>query len=410
MHQQKPNNFTQILIPFLKSGIKVLNELTGVKFEKKEVYQHTGNKSIGEIKIEIEVIGDIKTKVYFDMSKTFAYKLAKHILQMNTDDDNDTELMESAIHEVGNMIAGNATGFLEDMNLDCDIKTPKAILGKDVEIFTPNTQIGVIEFTGPIGDFNIYIVIHEEERFLDPAGILLYNIPDVISNFIVEFFIPRGFSVYSCNNEEDAWKMFDHKEIVLVFINYNQRFDHESMLSKWLNKVPNLRIIFYSSPTEWSDKMLKKFPNTVLGYIPRAFDSLKTAKAIILILDKIGIKYNQKRKHVRVELRGDDKSVAILYRKIHLEDEKDIINANILDLSIGGALLEIPTQQIDNFPEKLVIPRCQLNLRGHVIRTKAQIMKKIDNKLGISFIEITEDDVKRISFFIHSKLAEIVKR
>jgi len=408
---KEPSNHdnSKILIPFLKAGMKVLSEISNVKFNKKEVYPFKGNKSIGDVKIEIPVIGDIETRVIFDMPRDFAFKLAKSMVgDMNAVDD--INLLQSAILELGNMISGNAMGFLEEVSLDCDIKTPKAYVGPTAQLFNAQTHIGVIEFTSEMGDFNIYVVL-KEEKTLDATGILLLNITEIIANHIIEFFIPRGFSVYSATYEEDALKVVEKQEIVMVFINllHNYSFNPESFIEKAKALKPNLRFLFYAAPNEWNGKLAQSFPGAVLGYIPRAFDAQKTSKALVMVLDKVGVKYNQQRRHVRIALTSDDKAMAIILKDLHGEGEKNMVNATIEDISIGGALFVVQPSDAEFFKERMIFPRCQIKLKGFVIRAKIQIVKKNENSLGVLFMEITDDDIKKISYFIHQKLAEVVK-
>lgn len=403
-------NYSQILIPFLKAGINVLSQITSKKFHKKEVYPMMGDKSIGDVKIEIEVIGDIKSRIVIDMPRTFAFKLAKSMLEEIETEEN-VELMQSAILEVGNMITGNAMGYLEEQKLDCDIKTPKSHIGHNLVIFNKNCQIGVIEFSSEIGDFNLYVLLKEESDDLDATGILLFNIPEVISNSIIEFFIPKMFSVYSSNEELHALQIIEKEEVALIFINnihiYN--FDVNNFINKVLEKKPNTRFIFYSSPNEWNQNLITKHPNIVLGYIPRAFDSIKTAKALIVALEKIGIKYNPKRKHIRINITDHDKVSAILYKDLKSEDKNDIINVKVNDVSLGGALIEVPLNKISDFKQGYVFPRFHLKLKGYVLRPVAKIVSINESLIGISFVDITEDDTKKISFFVHEKLKSVVK-
>lgn len=146
--------------PFLKAGIKVLNQLSSGRFKKKRVYTTKNPMSVGEIKIEIAVKGDLQTRVVFDFPRTFAYRLAQAIT--GEIEENDNDLMESAILEVGNMISGNAMGFLEEIRLNCDILPPKAFVGKKNPFFMQEAFLGVIEFSSEIGEFNLYLVLEEK--------------------------------------------------------------------------------------------------------------------------------------------------------------------------------------------------------------------------------------------------------
>ncbi len=397
----------KILTPFLKAGLKVLNELTNITFHKNQVYPHKGNKSIGDVKIEISVIGDIETKVIFDMSKEFAFKIAKIMLG---EIEESSEILQDAVLESGNMIAGNAMGFLEEFMVDCDIKPPTAIIGSDVKVFSEDTQIGVIEFNSKIGNFNIYVIT--EEPVSKPTGILLNNIPEIITTFLVDHFIPRGLTIYSMQSEADALKAIENqKDIVLLFMNtiYSSKSNIAELIKKVKEVRPNIYVICYSKQSDWDNQIVHDFPNTVLGYIPRAFDTAKTAQVIVMVLNKIGVRYNQKRKHIRIKISAIDNISAILYKGLSGETE-NILNAAIEDISVGGALLTVPLNEVKNFQEGTEIPRCHLKLKGFVVRAKAVITKKIDNNLAVQFVDILDDDIKKISHFIHEKLRDVVNR
>lgn len=392
---------TKILIPFLKAGIKVLNELTSLTFQKKNVYTFTGNKSIGEVKIEIPVIGDIETRVVFDMSRTFAFKLAKMMMGDLDGEDEDVEMLQAAILEVGNMIAGNAMGFLEESNIDCDIKPPIAHIGKDAQVFDDSAQLGVIEFDSQMGLFNIYIVM-KELKVEEPAHLLLFNVPDVLRDFLINFFIPKGFAVFSTNDYDVALKIIKTYPIKLLFFNQMPRYqtDLNIQLKTFRELRPNVKIVFLSSSKEWDASVLSDFKGTALGYIPRAFDNLKTAKALIMIFNKIGVLFTQKRKHVQVEM--NDHTQALLYLDPHGEQ---IVSGDLMSLSVSEASVELENlRDLEFLKEKQIIPLCQLKLKGNMTRIRAQIKSITGNKVVLHFIKMGDEDLQKVSFFIHQRL------
>ncbi|HOJ49859.1 MAG TPA: chemotaxis protein CheX [Spirochaetota bacterium] len=407
MEKQKTvENNIKIVIPFLKAAIKVLNEITTIKFNKKEVYPLDGHKSIGDIKVEIRIVGDIETRIIFDFPRDLAFKLAKDVVG-NALSEYDTKMLEASILEMSNMIAGNAMGFLEEINLNCNIMPPKVYIGKNINIFYKNTKLGVIELTSPIGDFNIYLVL-KEDIILDPAGIVLYNITEIVTSFFIEVFIPKGFSIYSVNDITMLCELIKSKDISLVFIGVFNLISHKSLyeiMDKILNVSPNIKIVFYCSEKEWNKELYEKYKNNLLGYIPKHFDNIKTAKAMVLLLERIGVKYNVARKHVRVKLSDEDKAKLIIYSGL-----KDIntLTVKILDISVGGVLVEFPPQNISEVSVGSIFEG-QFSLKGFVVKAKLRVQNINENMIGLSFLELTDDDVRKISFFIHEKLNEVVK-
>lgn len=410
------DNFRKILSPFLKAGIKVLSELTDMKFTRQDVYSFTGNKSIGDVKIEIEIQGDIKSRVVFDMPRDFAFKLAQIMVGDETLSA-DSELLQSAILEMGNMISGNAMGFLEEYKINSDIKTPQAYIGKDKALFSEKTQIGVIEFTSELGPFNIYVVM-EEEQIPVTEGILLVHIPDNITQHIVEFFMPKGLGVFSASTEQEGLNAVKNQKISLVFANQisSYTFDIYSFIDKILRQNPAARILFFSIQSDW-DKWVKNnriseiYPHAVLGFVPRSIDSFRIVKTLMLVLEKINIKLAIKRKPVLIKVTKDDKTKTVIYPLQNPDKAKDdeVILGELEEISLEHALIEIPAHLANVLKSQDVIPRLQFNLKGAVIRAKAKVLEKNKNKIHIAFMDISGDGTLKMASFIHYKLSEQLK-
>ncbi|PKL13994.1 MAG: hypothetical protein CVV50_02900 [Spirochaetae bacterium HGW-Spirochaetae-6] len=306
------------------------------------------------------------------------------------------------------MIAGNAMGFLEEFMLDCDIVPPKAYIGKDTDLFTAQTKLGVIEFNSPSGDFNIYVVMEESPS--EMAGVLTFNIPEIINNHIIDMFIPKGISVYTTKTREETIKVLEsQQDVMLLFLNqmYTANTDFTDFIQVILSKRPACHIIFYSVQSEWEPRLIERFPNSVLGFIPRAFDTAKIFQTLVMILNKLGVKYHHKRNFIRIKVTPKDNIPALLYKNLR-EETENIVNVSVEDLSVGGALLVLPFTSKDDFKPKQILPRAQIKLKGYVVRFKAEIMQKVENKIAVRFLDITNDDIKKLSHFIHDKLRDTV--
>lgn len=175
-------------ISFIQAGITVLEEISDEVFKKKpsksgKVIQNN------HLKVEISVVGDIKTRVVFDLPEFFIEHITAKMLGISLEQVTES-FMHDAAQELGNIISGTALGFLEELHLNCDISPP--IVHRNLKIFSDDTLINSVEFSNPsLGSFLLYMP-HQEANTYNIVNVLCVNLEDTIGYSIARFLFSRG--------------------------------------------------------------------------------------------------------------------------------------------------------------------------------------------------------------------------
>lgn len=82
------------------------------------------------IKVQIDLIGDLFGSVVFNFPKSTTLNIVKTLSGMETEQVDD--FATSMLGEIANIISGNAVSYLSDMHYNCDIKPPQISIDKDV--------------------------------------------------------------------------------------------------------------------------------------------------------------------------------------------------------------------------------------------------------------------------------------
>lgn len=141
--------------PFLDSILNILPQL-GINNIKK------GDVTIGNNQIEspgliiiVGILGDIRGNIIYGTSIECAKEIAQSMM-MGMKVENFTELEQSAISELANMLTANAATNFSNDNINIDISTPTLIYGD----FTANAntdKVLCIELL--VNDFPFYVNI-----------------------------------------------------------------------------------------------------------------------------------------------------------------------------------------------------------------------------------------------------------
>ena len=154
--------------PFVVSAIHTIKETTKVKVAKKKVWVKRGKKSIGGVGIILDLRGDITGKVVYEFSRYMTMRLSSMMIEhgniTTTSKEEFKMLLKSAILELGNIITGNALGFLSKNGYDCDIGVPQFYLGKDVNLIPFYLTTFIMDFTSNYGDFTINLSLHNKKN------------------------------------------------------------------------------------------------------------------------------------------------------------------------------------------------------------------------------------------------------
>jgi len=127
---------SQIVNQFVRATSSVFGQVNNVSLLKTDLnYFPDGCSFPAPVSIGLGVTGGFKGQFFIVMDEVVALKAASVALAGKPVTVYD-RLVESAIGELSNMIAGEASKRLLEMGLDCDITVPAITRGKD--FFTAN--------------------------------------------------------------------------------------------------------------------------------------------------------------------------------------------------------------------------------------------------------------------------------
>lgn len=129
----------------------MLNLEIGKPSIKEEVYE--ADSSI----IELGLVGNLSGKVVLNLSHATALEIVSKMMMMPVTDID--AIGQSAISELGNMIAGNAATVFASGNIIIDITTPNYCLGADYQ--GKDRKFFSIPFSSEIGTLTVDIFIDE---------------------------------------------------------------------------------------------------------------------------------------------------------------------------------------------------------------------------------------------------------
>lgn len=155
--------------PFLISAIEIIKKMTNVKVSKKKVSVKRGKKSIGGVGIVLDLNGDVAGKVVYEFSREMTMRLSSMMIKesriFTSTKEEYKKLLESAILELGNVVTGNALGYLQKNGFNCDITPPKFYLGKGVDLIPFYLTTYVLDFTTEYGDFTINVSLSNKKYY-----------------------------------------------------------------------------------------------------------------------------------------------------------------------------------------------------------------------------------------------------
>lgn len=125
---------------FLNSFEHVIYEIMNEKVNREELYIKEDKNNGGDVLVSIGVSGDVKGYLIIDMTESVAKHIAsKMMFDMKVDEMN--EMVQSALCELSNMIAGSVANNFGKLGKEVNITTPNLYIGenKDLEIYNKKT-------------------------------------------------------------------------------------------------------------------------------------------------------------------------------------------------------------------------------------------------------------------------------
>lgn len=143
--------------PFIISVCKIMKDMCmlDLKIGKPAMVKgvYAGDTSI----IKLGIIGNLTGQVVLNISHQTALQIVSKMIMMPV--DSIDEMGQSAISELGNMIAGNAATVFANSNIIIDITPPSYFLGSE---FKPDvSSYFSIPFTCEAGELSVDVFIND---------------------------------------------------------------------------------------------------------------------------------------------------------------------------------------------------------------------------------------------------------
>lgn len=147
-----------LINPFLIAARHVLAAETGEALVRADVRLEDSHFTTGDLTVIIGVMGRASGCVCFGFSERAAKRLASAMLGRTVVFFN--RLAESALAELGNMIAGRASGALEQSGYSCVIGPPTLLIGRSL-VAAPVLPRLCVTLRGTFGDLHVDFALRE---------------------------------------------------------------------------------------------------------------------------------------------------------------------------------------------------------------------------------------------------------
>ena len=143
--------------PFIVAVCKIIKDMCMLDLQiGKPVMKSNGYESENSL-IRLGLFGDLAGEVVLNLDHATALGIVSKMVMMPV--DTIDELGQSAISELGNMIAGNAATVFANNSIIIDITPPTYCLGSTYN--DDGRQLLSIPFSSDIGDLSIDVFIEE---------------------------------------------------------------------------------------------------------------------------------------------------------------------------------------------------------------------------------------------------------
>jgi len=152
----------KFLNPFVDAAFEVLKAETNIQLERGDLGLEKSPYITEDVTVIIALVGRIEGTVFYSMSFQTAIMLATRI--MGESFDTFSNLAQSGIAELGNVITGRASVKLSQAGFDSTISPPTLLLGKGATISTVDFQRLVVPLKGECGTVDIHLALREGAR------------------------------------------------------------------------------------------------------------------------------------------------------------------------------------------------------------------------------------------------------
>jgi chemotaxis protein CheX len=151
--------------PFIIAAVSIIKETTGLSVAKENVFVQQGKFIPAGTGITLDISGDIHGKIVYEFSKGVAARISQLIVKRNIDMQTSAvdfkEMLNHAILELGNQIAGKAITLLSQQKIQCHISPPVFFLGTDMQLIHRHVKTIVLVLKTEFGSFSINLALYK---------------------------------------------------------------------------------------------------------------------------------------------------------------------------------------------------------------------------------------------------------
>ncbi|PKL11599.1 MAG: chemotaxis protein CheX [Spirochaetae bacterium HGW-Spirochaetae-6] len=146
------------ITPFLEATEEILKELLDVEVQRGEM-DLKPQERIPDVGVLVGVTGQAVGRMLIISDRNLADKLVE--IMNGEKHDLRSDMAQSTIGEIGNMIMGRAITKLYDLGFHFEITPPSVIVGSEVRITTLGIETLSVPYTLPMGSLEINISLKE---------------------------------------------------------------------------------------------------------------------------------------------------------------------------------------------------------------------------------------------------------
>ena len=147
--------------PFISAAIDVVKKSVNCDLERQDLRIESSKVASNDVTVVIGVTGNVEGVVLYGMSERTAKGLAAVMLEQRIPVFD--ALAESAVAELGNMIAGSATANLEAQGYTCKLTPPTLLFGRGTLISIIDIKRLVIPMSSPHGVLEISLALRDNK-------------------------------------------------------------------------------------------------------------------------------------------------------------------------------------------------------------------------------------------------------
>lgn len=385
----------RVLNIILLSAINVVKQISNIDLVKKHIFSTQNNLTINSDLLLIKLSGDIDGDILIKFDEQLKSKILENFLKdfSSMNDSNNSSVVQSAFNEIGNLISAKISNFLGADNKKVNISSVDFLKQKDEISYE---SIFTVEMTSNFGDLAIYLGINEL-KFERSISFIFFGFSEESMEELTNEFIPKGFEIYYSQNAAEFITLIKSKKIDIAVIDFyvvNQEvkfflkscfsaLDYKINLIFGVTKLDTIK--FQGLPTNSDNYQL-------IGLFLKTFSIKEIINYIYNILQKIGIKPDDRRKHIRVAIADNNRFF------ISVNDKEFKFTAKLLDISLGGFKAEFDknSEKKDISIGKL-INSADLFLKYNRLKVSCKIVYMSENSFSASFVNLVDTDKNIIS-------------